>query len=231
MKTKLIAMLAGMVLVGCEGIRQSNNNEPSATYRPLPKSASYTTKPGIDYACQHDGKHGDEATITVEHNGKTATQTIALTELLERRPEEIERTALSTFNATKSADNFERWMNRVYRLAPRFGLTLHPPDEPTEREWFYLYYWQYHVSPKRAIIETLQSDFLNQDGNRKAVNDTLRSWLIHYAISKHGVIDKIGYGREIAPTRETAIAHLKYETADQGTLKVLSVERERPFPK
>lgn len=217
MKTFLAIIVIALSLGGCEGIRQSNDNEPSATYRPLPKTA----------ACPHDGKHGDDATITVAHNGKTATQVIALTELLENRPDQIADIALATFNATQSDDDFEPWMARVYKLAPRYHLKLHPPDKPTEREWFYLYYWQSGVSPKQAIIEALRSDFLNHDVNVRAVNDTLRSWLIHYEIYKHGVRQQIGYGREMAPTRGAAIARLKWETSNEGQLKILSIHVEK----
>lgn len=47
MKTFLAIIVIALSLGGCEGIRQSNDNEPSATYRPLPQTAN---RPGINYA-------------------------------------------------------------------------------------------------------------------------------------------------------------------------------------
>jgi len=64
-------------------------------------TASYTTRPGIDYACPHDGKHGDEVTITVEHNGKKASQTVASASLLEKETDFVGEVAISVFNDTR----------------------------------------------------------------------------------------------------------------------------------
>lgn len=56
----------------------------------------------------------------------------------------------------------------------------------------------------------------------------LHRWLIHYKIYKHGVLDQDGYGSYYAPTREAAIARLKWESSGEGKLRVLSIEREAP---
>lgn len=127
--------------------------------------------------------------------------------------------------STASADNFDRWMDRVHKIAPHYRLKLHPKDEllnATEREWFHLYYWQAGYSPKRAILATLESDFLNHEINAKP----LHSWLIHYKIYVRGDVTKIGYGRVIASNRDGAIARLKWETSGEGKLRILSIEKE-----
>lgn len=88
--TVLFAIIFVLLLNSCaffKGVRQSDTR--------------YVTQPGIDYACPHDGNHGDEATITVEHNGKKASQTVASDQLLEKETRFVGEVAILVFNDTK----------------------------------------------------------------------------------------------------------------------------------
>lgn len=59
------------------------------------------------------------------------------------------------------AESFESWMKRVYRIAPAYDLELHQRDpilRESEREWFYLYYWQGNFTPRQAVIATVDHE-------------------------------------------------------------------------
>jgi hypothetical protein len=113
MKTKLIAVIALAAVVPANGGHS--------------KSTAYRRNPGIDCVCPHDGKHGDEITLTIKHNGRTTSQTLATTELLEDRPDLIAQLARTVFNQTDNRplyDNSYFWLieYEVYkRGAPRWS--------------------------------------------------------------------------------------------------------------
>jgi hypothetical protein len=99
MKTKLIAVIALAAVVPANGGHS--------------KSTAYRRNPGIDCVCSHDGKHGDEITLTIKHNGRTTSQTLATTELLEDRPDLIAQLARTVFNQTDNRplyDNSYFWL-------------------------------------------------------------------------------------------------------------------------
>lgn len=181
MKNTLIAtVLAGLALTSCAGIRQSNDNEPSATYRPLPKTANLPDRSFYDssnpqphafydwmdkvsaLAFRVDVNIDGDSEFFVKYwkGGLTPAQA------LQRYRIDPWPNNGGALNATKSDDGFESWMARVYKIAPRYHLKLHPNDElltATEREWFHLYYWQKGVSPEKAVRATYNRDFLNHD--------------------------------------------------------------------
>jgi hypothetical protein len=130
--------------------------------------------------------------------------------------------------STASAENFESWMARVYKIAPRYHLKLHPKDElltATEREWFHLYYWQNGVSPERAVRATRYSvAFLNRD---IYVKQPL--WHVSYVCYVSGKADSIGCREVTALSRQAARKQFHREVFGE-TCQITNVERAKdPF--
>jgi hypothetical protein len=51
--------------------------------------------------CPHDGRHGDSASVTVRHNGRKATVTVATAYMLEGNAGEVGRAAECAFENTR----------------------------------------------------------------------------------------------------------------------------------
>jgi hypothetical protein len=129
--------------------------------------------------CPHDGDHGDAMTVTVEHNGRTATRTIATAEMLESKCELIADTAIDAFNETSPVKistvnsdaastfaqswDFYRWMTKAEDIAATRDINI------DGCEGMFAAYYERGETPRKAVSSYLGEKVATEPGGEIAV--------------------------------------------------------------